>query len=463
MITIRAPRPWARKLRTILTGVRDRARVATISGTFVLTDSITHAFDTIFTTIYEGTDASITGKSAFERGQRRPTCRRSTSRCSTKVKALPDVQAAVGGVGDDAHLIGKNGKVISFGGAPNLGFSVDPSQPEFNSLTLVQGAWPGNDEVVVDRSTAGKKHIEVGDQIRIEAQGAATPFKVAGLVKFGSSGLNIGGATLAGFNLPTAQRLFEKEGKLDQIRVSRQARRQRGCAARPDPVDPAPADPGAQRRRRRRTTDASDTRRLHELPADVPALVRLHRALRRRVRDRQLALDHDRAADTRVRDAADDRGVAASDPPLGPARVVRDRHARLDHGSVPRARARQAALLALRAGRASRSRTPACSSSRARSIVSLIVGILVTMIARLRPALRATRVPPIAAVREGATLPPGRFARFRADGLGATRRARLRCCSRSGSSARTARPTCCSSWESAPCSSSSASRSSPHS
>jgi putative ABC transport system permease protein len=43
-------------------------------------------------------------------------------------------------------------------------------------------------------------------------------------------------------------------------------------------------------------------------------------------------------------------------------------------------------------------------------VVSLLVGIVVTLLASLRPALRATRVPPIAAVREGATLPPGRFA-----------------------------------------------------
>ena len=35
----------------------------------------------------------------------------------------------------------------------------------------------------------------------------------------------------------------------------------------------------------------------------------------------------------------------------------------------------------------------------------MLVGILVTMVASLRPALRATRVPPIAAVREGAMLP----------------------------------------------------------
>jgi putative ABC transport system permease protein len=46
-------------------------------------------------------------------------------------------------------------------------------------------------------------------------------------------------------------------------------------------------------------------------------------------------------------------------------------------------------------------------------IVSLAVGIIVTLLASLRPALRATRVPPIAAVREGATLPEGRFARYR--------------------------------------------------
>ena len=45
-------------------------------------------------------------------------------------------------------------------------------------------------------------------------------------------------------------------------------------------------------------------------------------------------------------------------------------------------------------------------------IVSLLVGTLVTVFAGLFPALRATRVPPIAAVREGATLPRGRLARF---------------------------------------------------
>ena len=53
-------------------------------------------------------------------------------------------------------------------------------------------------------------------------------------------------------------------------------------------------------------------------------------------------------------------------------------------------------------------------------IVSLLVGIAVTVLASLRPAFRATRVPPIAAVREGSVLPPGRFARFRPVGSALT-------------------------------------------
>src|SRR5262249_35538369 len=210
---------FGRKLRTVLTAFAIVLGIATISGTFVLTDSITHAFHAIFNNIYRDTDASITGRSAVSTSATQDLPPFDDSLLA-KVRALPDVQAAIGGVGDIANLIGKNGKVISFGLAPHLGFSVDPAQPNFNSLTLREGSWPGADEVVIDRSTARKKHILVGDQIRVEAQGSAQPFTVSGLVTFGSSNL-VTSATLAGFNLQTAQKLFHKESKLDQIRVKK--------------------------------------------------------------------------------------------------------------------------------------------------------------------------------------------------------------------------------------------------
>ena len=45
-------------------------------------------------------------------------------------------------------------------------------------------------------------------------------------------------------------------------------------------------------------------------------------------------------------------------------------------------------------------------------VVSLGIGTLIAVMASLRPAMRATRIEPIAAVREGAVMPASRFARY---------------------------------------------------
>jgi putative ABC transport system permease protein len=45
-------------------------------------------------------------------------------------------------------------------------------------------------------------------------------------------------------------------------------------------------------------------------------------------------------------------------------------------------------------------------------IISLVVGTVITLVASIRPARRATRVPPIAAVREGSVLPVSRLAKY---------------------------------------------------
>ena len=208
-----------RKLRTALTAIAIVLGVATVSGTFVLTDSIDKAFDAIFSDVYRNTDATITPKSAFDSSDNGSTEAAFDESLLAKVKDLPDVRDAIGGVASESTQFVKDGKAIAFGGAPNLGFSVDPTRPEFNSLSLVQGAWPGPEEVVVDQSTAGKKDLKVGQTIGVQVEGPVEQLKISGIVKFGSVS-SIGGATLAGFDLATAQRLFEKEGKLDQIRVA---------------------------------------------------------------------------------------------------------------------------------------------------------------------------------------------------------------------------------------------------
>ena len=186
-------------------------------------DSIKNAFSSIFTSIYVGTDAAITGRSAFDLGGSDTTTAPAFDESLLpKVEGLPEVAAAIGGVAGEAHLIGSNGKSITFGGAPNLGFSVDPSQPRFNSLTLVAGSWPKAGEIVIDSGTAKKKHFEPGQTIGVQSRGPVERLRISGLVHFGAVA-SIGGATLAGFDLRTAQKLFDKEGELDQIRVAKKA------------------------------------------------------------------------------------------------------------------------------------------------------------------------------------------------------------------------------------------------
>ena len=211
----------SRKLRTALTAIAIVLGVAMISGTYVLTDSIDQAFDRIFTDIRAGSNAVISGKSAFDlsdgSGVDEPTLDESLL---AEVQALPAVAEAEGSVDSDAtQLIGDDGKAIVFGGAPNLGFSIaDPSSP-FNPLTLIEGDWPGPNEVMVDKDTAAKEDFEVGQVIGVQAEGPVERMPISGIMQFGS-GLTIGGATLAGFDLLTAQRLFGKVGRLDEIAVA---------------------------------------------------------------------------------------------------------------------------------------------------------------------------------------------------------------------------------------------------
>ncbi|HEY2005446.1 MAG TPA: ABC transporter permease, partial [Solirubrobacteraceae bacterium] len=191
-----------RRLRAALTALAIVLGVALVTGTYVLTDSITGAFNSIFQTVYRGTDATVSGRSAISSsastasGGSVPSFQESLL---ARVQRLPDVRDAIGGVSGTPQLI-QHGKAISFGGAPNLGFSVDPSQPRFNSLTLVSGHWPGPAQVVVDTNTASKKNLRAGQVIGVQATGPVRMMRISGLVKLGSANA-IGGATLAGFQL----------------------------------------------------------------------------------------------------------------------------------------------------------------------------------------------------------------------------------------------------------------------
>jgi putative ABC transport system permease protein len=400
-----------RKLRTVLSAFAIVLGVATVSGTYVLTDSINKAFGSIFTDSRKGSDAVISGKAAFDlsggNGVTAPTFDQSLLQ---KVRALPDVRVADGSVNGEAQLIGRDGKAIVYGGAPNLGFSIARGNSPFNPLSLIEGSWPKHDEVVIDKSTAGKEHFRVGQIVGVQAVGAVRRLRVSGIVKFGSVS-TIGGATLAGFDLPTAQQLFGKPGKLDEIAVAsapnvatdQLLRQIRGVL---------PADTQVRTGAGQAHEDSKDT---NSFISFLQKFLLGFGGVALFVGSFVIANSLSITIAQRTRELATLRTLGASRRQLLRSIIIEA----LVIGAI-------AAVIGLFAGLALAKGLFALFNAvgftlpnngltfETRTVVvSLLVGVLVTLLASLRPALRATRVPPIAAVREGATLPESRFARFR--------------------------------------------------
>src|SRR6478736_6760910 len=402
-----------RKLRTTLTAVAIVLGVAMVSGTFVLTDSIDKAFGSIFTDVRKGSDAVITGKAATStnNGSTAPTL--SASRLP-KVRGLADVAAAEGGVGGEAHLIGSNGKSIVYGGSPNLGFSISNGASRFNPLTLLSGHWPQGDEVVIDHKTAKDKHFAVGDEIGVQAEGPVVRLKISGIVKFGTGSLDLGGATLAGFDVPTAQRLFNKPGQFDEIDVAANPNvTDQHLLSQIQPILPANAQvrTGAQQAAK----DAKDT---NTFISFLRGFLLAFGGIALFVGSFVIANSLSITIAQRTREFATLRTVGASRRQILTSIMIEA----LVMGVL-------ASLVGLAFGVALAKGLFALFDAVGFTLpnsgliltgtavaIALAAGILVTLVASLRPAFRATRVPPLAAVREGATLPKSRFAFLRLPG-----------------------------------------------
>jgi putative ABC transport system permease protein len=401
-----------RKLRTILTAFAIVLGVATVSGTYVLTDSIDRAFDSIFTDVRKGSNVVISGKSAFdlnsdETGITEPAFDESLL---DKVRTLPGVDQAEGSVDGEAQLIGRDGKAIVYGGAPNLGFSIANPESPFNPLSLVAGSWPAAREVVVDKATAGKEDIDIGDIIGVQAEGSVQRLNVAGLVKFGSVA-TIGGATLAGFDLETAQNLFGEPGKLDEIAV----------ASKPGVTDPELMQqirkilPAGTQVRTGSAVAEDDAEGTNEFISFLQTFLLSFGGVALFVGSFVIANSLSITIAQRTRELATLRTLGASRRQVRRSIVI--------EALVMGALASIVGLflgLALAKGLFSlfdvvgfTLPNQGLSFETRTIVVSLLVGVVVTLLASLRPAVRATRVPPIAAVREGATLPESRFARYR--------------------------------------------------
>jgi putative ABC transport system permease protein len=395
-----------RKVRALLTALAVVIGVTMVSGTLVLTDTIQKAFDGIFGASYEQTDAVIAGKEIVKGSQSGAAT--VPESLLAQVRALPEVEAAGGTIApiasNSAKVFGRDGKAVGSGGAPQFGLGNDASLPQFSALKLKTGQWPeGPGQVALDADTAAGQNFRVGDTVTVATLGAKHRYEVTGVATFGGVD-SLGGATIAIWDLPTAQKLLDKEGRFDSISIA--AKDGTSSAELVRAVQPlVPASLEVKDSEQQAAADAKDTNVIVNairyfllgfggIALFVGAFVIFN----------TLSI----TVAQRTREFATLRTLGASRKQVMRSVVIEG----LVIGLL-------ASVIGLFAGFGLAKLLTALGGDLPEAgmvfalrtvLISLALGTVITVLASVVPARRATRVPPIAAVREGSTLPPSRFA-----------------------------------------------------
>jgi putative ABC transport system permease protein len=196
---------WSRKRRLLGMFTAVLVGVAFLAGTLVLGDTVRDSFGTLFTEANSGTAALV-------RSEHRLTRDGVTEQAAIPASLLAHV-AAVDGVATTAPLIegnvqivGADGDRIGGNGPPTRG-SNWVTESTLNPWHVVAGRAPAADgEVVIDRASADSGDLHVGSTTTVLVP---QPVKVTvvGIAKFGSSD-SMAGTTFAAFTTDEAQRLL---------------------------------------------------------------------------------------------------------------------------------------------------------------------------------------------------------------------------------------------------------------
>jgi len=206
---------WARKVRALLTTFAVFLGVAFVAGSYVLTDTIFAAFDEIFSESLKGTSVVVTAENPVEQENgETPTI---SASLLPRVQKTPGVRVAAGAIFSLGAFFNQENEKIGNKFGPKFISSNLPDGLE--SLTYVDGHPPrGPTEASLERSAAADANLEIGDTLKLIGQGKLESFRLVGLTELGNA--SFGAASIAQVTLPVAQRLTDKRGRFDQISVA---------------------------------------------------------------------------------------------------------------------------------------------------------------------------------------------------------------------------------------------------
>ncbi len=211
----------AHKVRLIATAVSVLLGVAFMSGTQVLTSSVSASFDKVFADVYASIDVVVRSTNEVDTPFGPERTRISEAVLPTLV-GVPGVEAAEGQVVGQIRVLDKdNQPLVTAQGPPNFGLNWLTS-PALNGWTIVDGASPvAANDIVLDAKSAKDGKYAVGDTVNVSVTNGVQPFKVVGIAKFGKLE-TWGGAQAALFATSTIQTLVGEPGMYDWISVAGQ-------------------------------------------------------------------------------------------------------------------------------------------------------------------------------------------------------------------------------------------------
>jgi putative ABC transport system permease protein len=207
----------ASKLRLFLTSLAVVLGVGFVVGALVLGATINKAFDGVFDTANKGVAVEVRGAKTVSEADRQ----RVPASLLVSIRRVDGVRSADGTVAGTAQIIGKDGTPAGLQGPPALGFGWS-DDPDINPLHITSGAAPrGARDVVIDATTARAEHFAIGDAVRVITQSGSAEYRLVGILTFGTQN-NLAGATIASFSKATARRVFESGGGFATVSATAQ-------------------------------------------------------------------------------------------------------------------------------------------------------------------------------------------------------------------------------------------------
>jgi putative ABC transport system permease protein len=208
------------KLRLVLTGIAIILGTAFLSGSYILTDTLKGTFNSLFSEVGKNIDAVVLGPTVTP-GDTGPQAERLPLDQSllAQVTSSDGVAKAEGDISGSVILIDpRQNNVIGPKQGVTLSFAWS-DDPDFSSVTVVEGRAPkADDETAIDELTLKKANLRVGDTVRVNAT-VSGEYTIVGSLQFGSDTKNLAGTALSFFTPEQAARINNLVGQYTQIAV----------------------------------------------------------------------------------------------------------------------------------------------------------------------------------------------------------------------------------------------------